>query len=130
MINDFAATPDAFLGLETSCPDSDPFDNFILTCTASKPAIVIPDLTVVWYHNGSLRNGMITSQNGGTNVTNTLRFPNSFANDSGNYRCQARLDLSMIDFTKDVSVTIKCKNNITMIHCYILFSSTSSILSD
>ena len=101
--------PKYFLGLETSCTDSDPYDNFTLICTASKPAIVIADLTVVWYHNGSVRNGMISSRNDDTYVTNTLRFPTSFATDSGIYRCQARLNSTVASFAENISVTIKCK---------------------
>ena len=58
-----------------------------LICTVTKPAKVIPPLTVAWFHEGVLRNGVIQSMNGGATVMNTLRFDSSVAGDSGNYTC-------------------------------------------
>ena len=75
--------PDSFLGLEKSCYDSDPYDNFILVCTATKPPLVIPILEVVWLHNCTERQGVVTNINDNTYVINTLSFPKTFANDSG-----------------------------------------------
>ena len=109
VISEFTAVPNFILGLETSCTDSDPYDNFTLTCTASKPAIVLPDLEVIWYHNGTVRN---TVQNGNTYITNTINFPTSFANDSGTYTCVARLvipDSPNIIQTANTTITLRCK---------------------
>ena len=104
--------PDSFLGLETSCSDSDPYDNFTLVCTASKPALVIPALDVMWLHNGTERQGVITTQYGDTFVTNTLNFTTSFANDSGTYTCIAKLTIQEspgISLTENSIATLRRK---------------------
>ena len=113
VIGNFTATPDLFLGLETSCADSDPYDNFTLVCTASKPALMIPTLEVIWLHNGTERQGVVTYNSEGTYVINTLSFPNTFVNDSGTYYCHAKLsipDSSDISLIKNISVNLirKC----------------------
>ena len=95
------------MGLETSCTDSDPYDNFTLTCTASKPALVLPDLEVILYHNGTVRS---TVQNDNTYITNTINFPTSFANDSGAYTCVARLVIpGSSNITQTANTTIKLR---------------------
>ena len=102
--------PDSFLGLETSCPDSDPYDNFTLVCTASKPALVIPALEVIWLHNGTVRQGVVTTNNG--IVTNTLSVITSKTSDSGSYTCQATLvipDSNDITTSETSTIIIKCK---------------------
>ena len=109
MISEFTAVPNFFLGLETSCTDSDPYDNFTLTCTASKPALFLPELEVIWYHNGTVRNIV---QNGNTYITNTINFPTSFASDSGTYTCVARLvipDSPNVTQTANTTITLRCK---------------------
>ena len=111
VIGDFAAMPDSFLGLETSCSDSDPYDNFTLVCTASKPALVIPALEVIWLHNGTERQ-RVTTQNDDTYVTNTLSFLTSFANDSGTYTCTAKLTIPEspdISSTENSTAILRCK---------------------
>ena len=122
--------PDSFLGLEKSCSDSDPYDDFILVCTASKPPLVIPILEVVWLHNGTERQGVVTNINDNTYVINTLSFPKTFANDSGTYSCHAKLfipDSSDIILIKNISVILRGKYNfisIALPFIYIyLFSS-------
>ena len=102
VIRNFIAMPDSFLGLETSCPASDPYDSFTLVCTASKPSLVIPVLEVTWKHNGTVRQGVVTTDNDDTFVTNTLILPTSFANDSGTYSCIAKLT---IPESPDISLT-------------------------
>ena len=112
VIGDFIAMPDSFLGLETSCSDSDPYDNFTLVCTASKPALVIPMLEVIWLHNGTVCQGVVTTQNDDTYVMNTLSFPTSFANDSGTYTCTAKLTIPEspnISLTENSTATLRCK---------------------
>ena len=112
VIRDFATRPDSFLGLETTCPDSDPYDNLTLVCTASKPALIIPALKVMWLHNGTVCQGVVTTQNDDTYVMNTLSFPTSFANDSGTYTCIAKLTIPEspdISLTEDSAVTLRCK---------------------
>ena len=104
--------PDSFLGLETSCPASDPYDKFTLVCTASKPSQVIPSLEVIWLHNGTIHQGVVTTQNDDTFVTNTLSFPTSFANDSGTYTCIAKLTILEspdISLTENSTITLRRK---------------------
>ena len=96
MIGNFSASPDSFLGLETSCPDSDPYDNFTLTCTATKPTIVIPNLVLTWTHDGTMETGTVVTtgtDTAVTTVTNTLSFPTTTASDTGTYRCVARINI-------------------------------------
>ena len=117
MIGNFTVTPDSFLGLETgtSCPNTSDYDDVTLTCTASKPLLVVPPLMVRWIRdttNGSQPQndtlGSVTVSNGGTFVTNTLTFPTSMANDSGTYVCYAALgipdsDIIMISGSSNVT---------------------------
>ncbi|XP_019851153.1 PREDICTED: uncharacterized protein LOC105312503 [Amphimedon queenslandica] len=110
-IGSFSASPDSFLGLETSCSDSDPYDNFTLTCTATKPTIVIPNLVIAWTHNGTIETGTVTTTGGNmtTTVTNTLSFDSSTASDSGTYRCTASItvpDSTDITTSEESTVTI------------------------
>ena len=98
------------MGLETSCPASDPYDNFTLMCTASKPSLVIPTLEVIWLHNGTVCQGVVTTNN--DIMTNTLSVGNSKISDSGSYICQAILvipDSNNITTSETSTVTIKRK---------------------
>ena len=111
-IGDFAVLPDSFLGLETYCLASDPYDNFTLVCTASKPALVIPALKVIWLHNGTEHQGVVTTQNDDTYVMNTLSFSRSFVNDSGTYTCIVKLTIPEspdISLTENSTVTLRRK---------------------
>ena len=81
-------------------------------CTASKLALVIPILEVIWLHNGIERQGVVTNSSEGTYAINTLSFSKTFANDSGTYSCHARLsipDSSDISLIKNITVTLRCK---------------------
>ena len=99
-IGNFTVIPGSFLGLETNCPDADGYDNVTLTCTASKPSLVVPPLIVRWIRdttdssqpqNDTL--GSVTMNSDGTIVTNTLTFTTSMANDSSTYVCYAALGI-------------------------------------
>ena len=112
MIGNFTASPNIYLDLDTFCSDSDPYYNFTLVCTASKPALVIPALDVIWLHNGTVRQGVVTTQNNDTFVTNALNFPKSFVNNSGIYTCCAKLTISEspdINVTDNIFVTFRCE---------------------
>ena len=114
-IGNFTVIPGSFLGLETNCSDADGYDNVTLTCTASKPSLVVPPLMVRWIRdttdsrqpqNDTL--GSVTMNSDGTFVTNTLTFPTSMANDSGTYVCYAALgipdsDIIMISGSSNVT---------------------------
>ena len=98
------------MGLETSCPASDPYDSFTLVCTASKPSLVIPTLEVIWLHNGTVRQGVVTTNN--DIMTNTLSVTTSKISDSGSYICQAILvipDSNNITTSEISTVTVKRK---------------------
>ena len=115
IIGNFSASPDSFLGLETSCPDSDPYDDFTLTCTATKPTIVISDLLLTWMHNGTQINGTVVTTGNDTavtTVTNTLSFPTTTGFDTGTYRCVARIDIpdsTTIMTSEESTAVLRCK---------------------
>ena len=115
VIGNFSASPDSFLGLKTSCPDSDPYDDFTLTCTATKPTIVIPDLILTWMHNGTQINGTVVTtgyDTAVTTVTNTLSFPTTMGFDTGTYRCVARIDIpdsTTIMTSEESTAVLRCK---------------------
>ena len=78
-----------------------------LTCTVTKPAEVIPQVTVTWYHDEELRNGVAQLLNGGATVTNTLRFDSSVSSDSGNYTCVAELvTLESMNITQSTTIEV------------------------
>ena len=87
----FAEGVEDFEGVETGCIHSDLFDSVTLVCNVSKPEEVIPELTVIWLHDGTLCSEDMQVLNGGVTVTNTLRIDPSVADDSGNYTCVAML---------------------------------------
>ena len=69
---------------------------------------------MIWLHNGTECQGVVTYNNEGTYVINTLSFPKTFANDSGTYSCHAKLsipDTSDITLIKNISVILRCKCN-------------------
>ena len=79
-------------------------------CTASKPALVIPALEVIWLHNGTEHQGVVTTNEG--ILTNTLSVGTSKTSDSGSYTCQATLvipDSNNITTSEISAVTIKCE---------------------
>ena len=81
-------------------------------CTASKPALVIPTLEVIWLHNGTERQGVVTYNNENTYAINTLSFLKTFTNDSGTYSCHAKLSIpesSDISLIKNITFTLRCK---------------------
>ena len=80
-------SPTSFNGLETSCPDADSYDNFSLVCTTSKPAIVLPEIDLVWVKDEDIFQGVTT--NDGITWTSILTFETSKADDSGFYSCVA-----------------------------------------
>ena len=111
-IGNFSAEPDDILGLETSCLASFEYDKFYLSCMASKPEIVIPDLEVFWLHNGVNRTDNSEVTTNGTFVVNTLNFMTSTADDSGNYTCVARIIIpysTTIQLSEESNVVIRGK---------------------
>ena len=111
-ISDFNAAPDSFFGLETSCQDSLSFDKFSLTCIASKPEIVIPELEVIWLHNGVEHTDNSEIVTNGTHIVNTLNFTATTSSDTGNYTCISRImipDSTTIQLSEESIIVIRGK---------------------
>ena len=112
MIENFSAFSTSIKG---SCLASDPY----VTCTASKPTIVLSDLILVWTHNGTIRNGTVSTitTSDTTTVTNTLSYSTTLPNNSGTYSCNASLYLpnKAIYNITEITATIKCKCTIIML---------------
>ena len=135
MIGNFSASPDSFLGLETSCPNSDPYDNFTLTCTATKPTIVLPELVLTWTHNGTIETGTVVTtgtDTAVTTVTNTLNFSNTMASDTGTHRCVARInipDSTTITTSEESTAVLRrtcyCACTLHVLHVIILYACNS-----
>ena len=112
VIGNFNAEPDDILGLETNCSASFEYDKFYLSCMASKPEIVIPDLEVFWLHNGVNRTDNSEVTTNGTFVVNTLNFTTSTADDNGTYTCVARIIIpysTTIQLSEESNVVIRGK---------------------
>ena len=95
--------------MEAGCPDSEPYDNFTLVCSARKPALVISQLEVTWLHDGILHGGNVTMDGRGLQ-TNTLHVSSASVSDSGTYQCIAKisiLDSPEVNITGSSTVTIK-----------------------
>ena len=124
-------SPESFLGLETSCSDSDPYDNFTLTCSASRESNVSLNLVTVWYYNGTVQTGNITIYDGGDLVTNTLKFNTTTAvNNSGNYTCTVRYDgdtQGLYGVSYSSIVTIKGEYYILLNYMIIFYRSKCSL---
>ena len=86
-----------------------------LICNVSKPEEVIPELTVTWLHDGTLRSEDMQLLNGGVTVTNTLRVDPSGADDSGNYTCVAKLVIpESTNITQSIIVEVIFKREYTL----------------
>ena len=100
---------------DTLCSSSNPYHNFTLNCTASKPATVLSDFILTWTHNNApIRSGLVTISTSKimdniTYTTNTLRLFNTYDNDSGVYTCRATLNLLDEPITLSKSYTLKGK---------------------
>ena len=123
MIGNFSAFSASIQGF---CLASDPY----VTCTASKPTIILSDLILVWTHNGTIRNGTMSTitTSDTTTVTNTLSYSTIYHNDSGTYSCNASLYLpnKAIYNITEITATIKCKCTIIMLQLIIFLYSSKS----
>ena len=116
-ISNFTIGPTMVAVLESTCPDSDPHDNFTLVCRARKPAVVIPQLMVQWLHNGSMRAGDLSVSDNGAYVVNALSVSEAEVSDAGLYQCVATIMIpdsptvntsasSMVDITGELKLVI------------------------
>lgn len=80
-----------FSELETTCDYADRFENLLLTCNSSKPSVVLPELTVTWFQDGLVVDGIIEQSNNGILVTNTLTLNSTESREGGNYTCVAEI---------------------------------------
>ena len=111
-IGNFIAIPDIFIILETTCPESFPFSKFSLTCIARKPEIVIPELEVIWLHNGVERTDNSKIVTNGTHIVNTLNFTTATSSDTGNYTCISRIiipESSTIQLSEESIIVVRGK---------------------
>ena len=107
--------------METTCPESLPFGKFLLTCVASKPEIVVPELEVIWLHNGVERTDNSEIVTNGTQIVNTLNFKTTTHNDTGNYTCISRIiipESSNIQLSEESNIIIRGKL-FTLAYIYI-----------
>ena len=77
--------------LQSSCSDSDPPNTLILVCRAMKPAVVIPQLLVQWFHNGTQRVGDVSVSDNGAYIVNTLNISENNISDASLYECVASI---------------------------------------
>ena len=110
VIGNFNAEPDNFIGLEISCLASLEYDKFYLSCMASKPEIVVPQLEVIWLHNGVKRTDNSEIVTNGTHIVNTLTFTTTTSSDTGNYTCISRVmipDSTTIQLSEESIIVIR-----------------------
>lgn len=86
-------SPTEAVGLEESCPDSVPYRNITLVCTATKPLEVVPELSVSWTHEGVSQEADELSQNSGSRQTRTIRLLEVNSSNAGTYMCTASIVL-------------------------------------
>lgn len=118
-------SPKSILGLETSCPDSYPYDTFTLTCRAEVNIIQDNRFSLTWYHDESIREGTITTDR--THIINTLRFPNSSISDSGNYTCKAFWNSQQTVIIGNITVSLKGKHNDLLIQIALFIFLAQSL---
>ena len=85
--------PAEAVGLEESCPDSVPYHNITLVCTATKQPEVVPELSVGWTREGVSQEADELSQNGRSRQTRTVRLLEVNSSNAGTYMCTAAIVL-------------------------------------
>ena len=80
--------------------DIHPFNSFSLSCTARKPASIIPSLQLSWYHDGTQLDDSVSSisireenANGGSEKTSVLSITSASILNSGVYTCSAEVSI-------------------------------------
>ena len=102
-------TPTSFIGR-----DFPPYNNFILTCVASKPSNVLPALVIVWYFNGKQLNNSLDVSISELDMNNQkssmLSVNSADVNTSGSYKCIASIsppESQLVHDTEEITVLIK-----------------------
>ena len=104
--------PQSFIGLESSCPDSFPYHNLTLICNATIPALILNavEFNVIWYHNGTIRQGSKVYENERATLKNILHIHQIVFSDSGTYQCVATIkpvDSPIVTFTNTSTAVIR-----------------------
>ena len=104
--------PQSFIGLESSCPDSFPYHNLTLICSATIPALILNgvEFNVIWYHNGTIRQGSKVYENERATLKNILHIHQIVFSDSGTYQCVATIkpvDSPLVTFTNTSTAVIR-----------------------
>ena len=104
--------PQSFVGLESSCPDSFPYHNLTLICNATIPALILNgvEFNVIWYHNGTIRQGSKVYENERATLKNILHIHQIVFSDSGTYQCVATIkpvDSPIVTFTNTSTAVIR-----------------------
>lgn len=79
--------------------DIEPFNTATLTCTATKPALVVPQLQLSWSRNSmpldnSIMGVSISEENINSSATSsTIRLDAARVVDSGTYTCEASISI-------------------------------------
>ena len=103
-------TPKYFTGSEDRCGDANPYNHFVLKCTATKSLSIIPELHIEWLFNGvSYYQGVHTNYSSNQSWS-TLTVNSALSRDSGNYTCVATIEIqssNTITVSSSSIVTIK-----------------------
>ena len=112
-LTEMTVVPQSFIGLESSCPDSFPYHNLTLICSATIPALILNavEFNVIWYHNGTIRQGSNVYENERATLKNILHIHQIVFSDSGTYQCVVTIkpvDSPLVTFTNTSTAVIRC----------------------
>ena len=115
-ITNFSVTPHNVMmtQVEAGCVDSDYHDNFMLVCSARKPALVASQLRITWLYNGTIQfnDSILTFVDNGVSLTSTLHINSARTSHTGLYMCVASIaiqDSPNVNVNGSSTVTIKCE---------------------
>ena len=111
-LTEMTVVPQSFIGLESSCPDSFPYHNLTLICSATIPALILNgvEFNVMWYHNGTVCQGSKVYENERATLKNILHIHQIVFSDSGTYQCVATIkpvDSPLLTFSNTSTVVIR-----------------------
>ena len=111
-------TPLLYTGLDT-----EPYNAFSLTCMATKPTEVIPNISLTWFHNGTQLDtsvlGVSISEDessSGAMKSSQLSVDADDPSDSGSYSCQASLAIPESDTVESSQASLITIIGNTMVH--------------
>ena len=117
-------TPLSYTGLDT-----EPYNDFSLNCTATKPPEVIPSILLTWFHNVMRLDASVLGvsisedeSNSGAVKSSQLALSVDNSSDSGSYSCQATISIPDSDTVESSQTSI-----VTIIGNSIVHNSTLDI---